>query len=90
MTWSIVETVTTQQKGCHVEEEANLFSESQDSGQKLQGDKIWFNTRKTVLINTTVHRWSGAPQEAEFKHQLYACLARIFKTEFTYQTVGQA
>lgn len=55
MIWSIVETVTTYQKGCHVEEEADLFFEAPDSGQKLQGDKIWFNTRKTTLINRTVH-----------------------------------
>lgn len=70
MTWSIIETVTTYQKGCHVEEETNLFSESQDSGEKVQGDKIWLNTRKTVLINRTVHRRSALPLEAEFKHWL--------------------
>ena len=32
MILSIVETVTTYQKGYHVEEEANFFSKSQDSG----------------------------------------------------------
>lgn len=32
MIWSIVETVTTYQKGCHVEEEADLYFEAPDSG----------------------------------------------------------